>query len=87
MKNFIKNNYHKHLIIGALGGAILVFLLHFVLDQPDYILIMIATFVGFCAGMLWEGEQTYHYRNKWDSWDVIFSGIGASIGSLIILIL
>jgi VanZ family protein len=48
---------------------------------------MIATFVGFCAGMLWEGEQTYHYRNKWDSWDVIFSGIGASIGSLIILIL
>jgi VanZ family protein len=84
MKDFLKNNYHKHLGIGFLIGVLMALLLN---NLTDYIVVIIALFIGYCAGIIWEGEQTFKYNNDWDWNDVFFSAIGSGIGSLIILFL
>jgi uncharacterized membrane protein len=82
----IKNNYHKHLGIGILIGVLTAFILNFTALE-NYMIIILTSFIGYVAGVIWEGEQTYRYNNVWDWWDVFFSGIGAGIGSLIIFVI
>jgi hypothetical protein len=84
MKDFLKNNYHKHLGIGFLIGVLMGLLLN---NLTDYIVVIIALFIGYCGGIIWEGEQTFKYNNDWDWNDVFYSAIGSGIGSLIILFL
>lgn len=85
MKNFLFNNYHKHLILGALIGICISIALHLFSYNQTAINLIVGFSVGFAAGLIWEGEQTYyHQKVKWDWMDVIYSGIGALIGSLII---
>lgn len=88
MKNFIQNNYHKHLGIGALIGIATSIVLHLFNYDSFSINLICGAFMGFIAGVLWEGEQTYkHQHVKWDWMDVVYSAIGSFIGSLIITII
>jgi uncharacterized membrane protein len=88
MKDFFKNNYHKHLGIGFLIGVLTALILHNLSEWQNYMIIIMALFIGYCGGVIWEGEQTYRYNGvQWDWNDVFYSAIGSGIGSLIILFL
>lgn len=87
MKKFIKNNYHKHLIIGALIGIVTSFVIHILGYDNASINLTVSAFIGLIAGVLWEGEQTYYYQSKWDWLDVIYSCVGSLVGSLIITLI
>ena len=87
MKEFLKNNYHKHLIIGALIGVFVSIGLHLFNYNDTSINLACGAFIGLFAGVIWEGEQTFRYKNKWDLMDVIYSGIGSLIGSIIITLI
>lgn len=88
MKDFIKNNYHKHLGIGILIGILTALVFNSLTEWQSYMIIIISLFIGYCIGVIWEGEQTYRYQGvQWDWNDVFYSAIGSGIGSLIILFL
>lgn len=88
MKNFIQNNYHKHIGLGILIGIVVSIVLHLFSYDNASINLVCGLIVGLIAGAVWEGEQTYRYQHvEWDWWDVVYSAVGSLFGSLIITLI
>lgn len=88
MKNFIKNNYHKHALIGMVIGNYVAVGLHYFNHTDLIINLIVGAFIGLLGGITWEGEQTFRYQYvKFDKLDVAWSAIGSLLGSLIITLI
>ena len=86
MKNFIKNNYHKHLGLGLLFGNYLSMLILILFPQTNiFVLIITNLIIGGLAGYFWEeGQMFINPKVKRDWWDIIFSSLGFALGSVIL---
>ena len=84
MKNFFKQNYHKHLLVGAFIGWVLT------LTYSGVPLLIQLFLTGFISGVLatmWEWGWNMYNASKIDYEDVKYSIIGALITHILILFL
>lgn len=80
---FFKENYHKHLIIGALIGYVLTLTYSGV---PTPIQLFLTAFIVGVFATMWEWGWNMKNASPIDYWDVFWSVIGALVINIIILI-
>lgn len=87
MKNFFKQNYHKHL----LGGMILVtpFIWLLIKYDPSFDIgkigqCIVAGMTGLGIGFIWEWYNGKYHESAFDWNDIFFTVLGAIIGTLLL---
>jgi hypothetical protein len=76
MKNFIKQNYHLHLLGGALIGWVLSLAFSGV---PLFIQYFITIFVSMLLGIAWEWSWKAYNDSEIDYRDVFWGVVGAVV--------
>jgi len=83
MNNFFKQNYHKHLIVGALISMLLSLTYSGV---PLLIQLFLTAFVTGVIATMWEWGWNMYNSAEIDYKDVKYSIIGALITNIIFLV-
>jgi hypothetical protein len=84
MNNFFKQNYHKHLLVGAFIGWVLTLTYAGV---PLLIQLFLTCFVSGVIATMWEWGWNMYNSAEIDYQDVKYSIIGAGITNILIILI
>ena len=93
MKNFIKTaiqeNYHKHLVIGAIIGALIALILSITIAKElgFFSITLITTIISILPCMAWEWYFGRKNGAPFSVADIIAGVIGAFLGALILTLI
>jgi hypothetical protein len=87
MKNFFKQNYHQHLLGGALSVTPIIWLL--IRFDPSFDIgkiaqMFIAGLFAYCIGFMWEWYNGKFHEAPFDYIDIWFTVLGALIGTALL---
>lgn len=90
MKKFITERWYLHLIFGGLLVTPLIWLLLKIdpsfVDTGKIFNCIVAGFGGLALGFMWEWYNAKYHEAPFDNGDIIFSIIGAILGTVLLII-